>query len=109
VGVRIVVVLQQDLAHIWASDPKLGVKILAQALGAGVIPEYEVDGCKVAHVSNDNTTSLVVISGCTDVQTLASSHHAGRPRQVTLGLLRQAARNLGNALVRIPYWRNNER
>lgn len=100
-GVRIVVVFQHDLAHVWATDPKLGERIVSHVHGARQGEGSEIEGGYVVEVIEDNVQSLLVTDGYR-VHTLA---YEDRRSEVSsymtcVKLLRTAAKNLGFNLFR---------
>ncbi len=109
-GVRIVVVLQNDLAHEWALDPNLGKQILAIAqwhtLGLGPYPNEELIGGKVIECCDDSIQSLIALDGYS-VHTLAlvDKVHGQTKSRIIFNLLKEAARNLGYSIVRNPFRR----
>ena len=87
-GVRIVVVLQQDLAHLWSQDTELGKKILSQVYGVSDMPTAEIEGGKVVEVLDDCVQSLVAFDRY-EVHKLAYTRTgAGIPVAVCAALLR---------------------
>jgi len=100
-GVRIVVVLQHDMAHVWASDPKLGQRILSHVQGIQDYPGAEIEGGNVVEVIDDSIQSLLITDRY-KVYALAYDHHkpgAGM-YSACVRLLRIAAKNLGYNMFR---------
>lgn len=100
-GVRIIVVLQLDMAHVWAPDPTLGKRILSHAQSISHYTGSEIEGGRVVEVMDDNLQSLMVVDGYTVVP-LAYMHKDARrnPLATLVLLLRNAAKSLGYNIYR---------
>lgn len=100
-GVRIVVVFQSDLAHVWGQDTNLGKRILSHAQGIHHLDGAEIEGGRVVEVIDDSIQS-VLITDRYKVHCLAyERYHPGQGRLAScVRLLRTAARNLGYNLFR---------
>src|SRR4051812_17200891 len=94
-GIRIIVVFQHDLAHVWASDPHLGERILSHVQGIQNYPGDEIEGGYVVEVIDDYIQSLLVADRY-KVYSLAYEHYSpGSGRAATcIKLLRNAAKSL---------------
>lgn len=112
-GIRVVVILQGDLAHLWANDEDLGAKILAQAqymcdtTDPCVGPAIE--GAEVVACTDDLLQSLVIINGYQWAELAHGVRRHGEPGiQILIKLLSEAASSIGYSLyktfMRFRYW-----
>jgi len=101
VGVRIVVVFQHDMSHVWGSDPNLGRRILSQVQGIHHFPEVEIDGGTVVEIIDDSIQTVLVMDRYKAHCVGYERYHPGQGRLATcVRLLRTSARNLGYNLFR---------
>lgn len=97
-GVRIVVVFQGDMSHVWGSDPNLGKRIQSHMLG---VPGRNIDGAKVVEIFNDNMQSLLVMDRYDTYCLSYKQYTPGQDRVAAcIKLLRSAAHTLGHSVYR---------
>lgn len=107
-GFRTVVMLCNDLAHEWGSDPELGKKI-ARAMSHAGSPRSErlaeVGGYgRVVECVHGDSQTLAVLDGYTFFNSIAGKGWLPNETQsqVAEKLLKEAARAMGYRLVRAP-------
>jgi DNA polymerase/3'-5' exonuclease PolX len=95
-GFRTVVILNNDLAHLWSKDPELGSSIF-HTNSAGDIKNY---GSVIECVHADAQSLMVVES--LSAKTLAQTWWWPNEIDMELTLLKEAAEKLGYRLSKIP-------
>lgn len=104
-GMRIVVVLNNDYAHLWANDEDLGPRILAHAHWAFAskepFPGEEIPGGMVAECVHDNVQTLAIFNRYDMYVMSQELHQAGESYLgLSLRLLRSAAQTFGHGVYR---------
>jgi hypothetical protein len=102
-GFRTIVILDNDRADEWSTDPDLGAKI-ANAMNHVNTPAADFYSGKVVENAHADTQSLAVIDSL-EYRLLASDYwtsKSGDDDAVTLRLLRRAAAVCGYRLAKIP-------
>ena len=101
-GFRTVVMLNNDRAHEWSTDPKLSEKISQAMNYAGRPHKAELDNFgQVVQCVHADTQSLVILDGYHTFYHLASQDFTSKPfYSDTVALLKKAADNFGYRLVK---------
>lgn len=104
-GFRTVVMLSNDQAHEWSNDPELGKKIsraMNHANTVGGDGRAELGYGRVVECTHADCQTLAVLDGYTFFEIRATKPWARDESrsEITLKLLKEAARNLGYGLVK---------
>ena len=102
-GYRTTVILYNDMASDWQKDPLLGQKIahaMNHATGSKEDPRADLGYGKVVECAHADTQTLAVLDSYS-MTPLVSTHWSPNKsdKETQLRLLREAAMNLGYALV----------
>jgi hypothetical protein len=102
-GYRTVVMLSNDRAHEWESDPELGKKISRASHLSGSDRDASVDNYgAVVQVVHADTQSLAILDGYTSFKSVATNAWARNQSDsdVALALLKSFADEMGFRLVK---------
>ncbi len=99
-GMRTVVMFNNDMAHDWSKDPELGQKILADMNRRNEFGELARYNSKVVEVTHADTVTLVKLGFYNEFTPLAYCNYQKRNDEGIIALLKQAADDLGYRLVK---------